>query len=139
MKCSLDFSNFLKRCPVFSIPLFASISLQCSFKKSFSSLLALLNSAFRVLLNSYSVEYVFLFLLRLLLYFFSQLFVRPPQTTTLSSCISFSLGWFWPLPPVQRHELPSIVLQILRNALNHIKDMKVILGSFLECFLQLTK
>ena len=29
---------------------------------------------------------------------FSQLFIKPPQTTTLSSCISFSLGWFW-LPP----------------------------------------
>ena len=38
---------------------------------------------------------------------FSQLFVRPPQTTTLPLTISFSSGWFWVLWP------PSIVLQAL--------------------------
>ena len=42
-----------------------------------------------------SVRYIFPFLLCLSLLFFSQLFVRPPQTTTLPSCISFSWGWFW--------------------------------------------
>ena len=35
------------------------------------------------------------------------LFVRPSQTTTLTSCIYFSLGWFWSPPPVQCHEPPS--------------------------------
>ena len=31
---------------------------------------------------------------------FSQLFVRPPQTTVLLLCISFSWEWSWSLPPV---------------------------------------
>ena len=44
---------------------------------------------------------------------FSQLFVRLPQTTILSFCISFSWGYSWSLPPVQCHEPPSIVLQVL--------------------------
>ena len=44
------------------------------------------------------------FLLFLSLLFFPQLFVKPPQTTTLPPCISFSLGWFWSLPPVQCDE-----------------------------------
>ena len=61
----------------------------------------------------HSVGYIFPFLLCLLLLFFSQLFVRPPQTTILPSCISFSLGWFWSPPPVQCYEPPSIVLQAL--------------------------
>ena len=43
----------------------------------------------------------------------SQLFVRPPQTIILPFCISFSLGWFWSLPPVQCYEPPSIVLHAL--------------------------
>ena len=45
--------------------------------------------------------------------FFTQLFVRPPQTTILLFCISFSWGWSWFLPPVQCHEPPSIVHQAL--------------------------
>ena len=36
----------------------------------------------------------FPFSLAIFILFFSQLFVKPPQTTTLLSCISFSLGWF---------------------------------------------
>ena len=43
----------------------------------------------------------------------SQLFVRPPKTTILPVCISFSWGWSWSLPPVQYHEPPLIVLQAL--------------------------
>ena len=46
-------------------------------------------------------------------HFTSQLFVKPPQTTTLPSFISFPLGWFCLLPPVQYYELLSIVLQAL--------------------------
>ena len=43
----------------------------------------------------HSVGYIFPFLLCLSLLSFSQLFLRPPQTTTLSFCTSFSCGWFW--------------------------------------------
>ena len=57
--------------------------------------------------------YIFPFLLCISLFFFSQLFIRPPQTTILPFCISFSWGWSWSLPPVQCHDPPSIVLQAL--------------------------
>ena len=56
---------------------------------------------------------IFPFLLCLSLLFFSQLFVRPPQTTILPLCISFSWRWFWSQPPIQSYEPPSIVLQAL--------------------------
>ena len=49
----------------------------------------------------HSVGYICPFLCCLLLLFFSQLVVRPVQTTTLPSCVSFSLGWFWSPPPIQ--------------------------------------
>ena len=71
----------LKRSLAFPILLFSS-TLHCSFKKTFLSLLALLwNSAFVWIYLSLSPL--------LLLFFFSQLFVRPPQTSTLPSDISF--------------------------------------------------
>ena len=53
------------------------------------------------------------FLLCLSLLFFSQLFVRPPQTAILPFFISFSWGWFWSPLPVQCYEPLSIVLQAL--------------------------
>ena len=56
---------------------------------------------------------VFPFLLCLLLLFFSQLFVRPRQTTILPFCFSFSWGSSWSLPSVQCHKPLSIVLQAL--------------------------
>ena len=58
----------------------------------------------------HSNEYIFPFLLCFSLLFFSQLFVRPPQTGILSFCISFPWGWSWSLPPVQCQKPPSIVL-----------------------------
>ena len=58
------------------------------------------------------------FLPCLLCFFFSHLFVRPPQTATLPSCISFSLGWFWSLPSVWCYEHPSRVLQALSTRYN---------------------
>ena len=61
----------------------------------------------------HSNGYIFPFLLCLLLLFFSQLFVRPPQTTILTFCISFSWEWSWSLPPIQCHEPLPIVLQAL--------------------------
>ena len=99
-------SNFLKRSLVFSILFFPSISLHCSLRKAFLSLLAILgNSAFRRIYLS--------FLLFLSLLFFSQLFVRPPQTTILPCSISFPWEWIWSPPPVQCYEPPSRVLQAL--------------------------
>ena len=78
-------SVFLKKSLVFPILLFSSISFHCSFKKAFLSLPALLwNLAF-------SWAYLFVSLLLLLL-FFPQLFVKPPQKTTLPSWISFPFG-----------------------------------------------
>ena len=47
------------------------------------------------------------------LLFFSQVFVRPSQTTILHFCIYFSWGWSWPLSPVQCHEPLSMVHQAL--------------------------
>ena len=78
---------FLMRSLVFPILLFSSLSLQSSLRKlSYLSLLF-----FRTL---DSEGYIFSFLLCLSLPFFSQLFVRPPQTTSLPFCISFSWGCF---------------------------------------------
>ena len=82
---------FLKRSVIFSILLFFSISLNFSFKKAsflFSGIL-------------HSVGYISPFLSCLSLLSFPQILIRPPQTTILPSCISFSLGWFWSLIPVQ--------------------------------------
>ena len=58
-------------------------------------------------------EMSFLFLLCFLPLFFSQLFVRPPQTAILLFCISFPWGWSWSLSPVQCHKPHSIVHQAL--------------------------
>ena len=97
---------FLNRSPVFLIVLFSSSSLHWSLRKAFVSLLAILwNAAFN--------GCFFPFLLCNLLLFFSQLYVRPPQTTILPFFISFSWRWSWSVPPVQYHEPPSIVLQSL--------------------------
>ena len=71
---------FLKRSLVFPIQLFFSISLYCSLKKGYLSLL------FSGTLHS--VGCILPFLPCFLLLFFPQLFVKPPQTTTLPS-------WVW--------------------------------------------
>ena len=72
----------LKRSVVFPILLFSSVSLHWLLRKALLSLLAILwNSAFRCLYLS--------FLLCFSLLFFSQLFVRPPQTAFLHF---FSMG-----------------------------------------------
>ena len=97
----------LNRSLVFHILLFSSISLHWSLRKAFLSLLALLwNSAFKWVYLSFSP-------LLFSLLFFSQLFVRPLQTAILLLCISFSWAWCCSLSPVQCHEPPSIVHQIL--------------------------
>ena len=77
-----------------------------SFKKAFMCSLLF----FEIL---HSVGFIFPFLPRFSLLFFPQLFIKPPQTTTLPSCISFSWGLFWSLPPLQFYKPLSIVLQPL--------------------------
>ena len=106
----LIFPIFLKRSLVFTLLLFSSISLHCSLKKTFLSLLAILwNSAF---------SWVYISLSPLLF------------TSLLSSAICkascdnhfafwlFSLGWFCSLPPVQYYKPLSIVLQVLFTRFN---------------------
>ena len=95
---------FLKRSLDFPILLLSSLHL--SRRKAFLSLLPILwNSAFRWLYLSFSPLPFSSF--------FSQLFVRPPQTNILPFCLSFSWGWSWYLLPVQCHEPLLIVLQAL--------------------------
>ena len=62
----------------------------------------------------HSNTYIFPFLLCFWLLFFSQQFVRAPQTAILLFCIYFSWGWSWSLSTVQWHKPPSIVHQSLR-------------------------
>ena len=104
---------FLKKSLVFPILLFSSISLHCYLRRL--SYLSLLFSG-----TLHPVGFIFPFLPCLLLLFFPQLFVESPWTSTLPSCISSSLGWFWSLPTVQCFELPSIVLQALSTISNHL-------------------
>ena len=97
----LIFPVFLKKSLVLPFLLFSSVSLHCSLKKAFLSLLAILwNSAF---------SWVYLSLFPLLFAsLFPQLFVKPSQTTTLPSCISiFWGGCFCSLPPMQYYRLLS--------------------------------
>ena len=96
---------FLKRYLVFHILLFSSISLHCLLKKAALPLLPILwKSAF---------SWVYLSLSLCLLLLFSAIYVRPPQTTILPFCISFSSGCFWLPPSVQYYDPLSIVLQAL--------------------------
>ena len=98
-------SIFLKRSLVFPILLFSYTSLHCSFKKAFLSPCSSLKLCIQ-LSASFSFSPAFCLL-------FSRLFLRPPQTTTLTSSISFSWIWFWSLFPVQCYKPHSIVLQAL--------------------------
>ena len=100
----LIFPILLKISVVLPFLLLPSISLHCSLKKAFLSLPTILwNSPF---------SWVYFSLSPLLFAsLFPQLFVKPPQTITLPHCISFSLGWFCLLPPIQYYGPPSIVLQ----------------------------
>ena len=102
MKCSLGISSFLEEIASVFCPfvLFLCIVLRTRF--FYFSLL--------FCGTLHSVEYIFPFLPCLLLLFFPQLFVKPLQTTTFHSYISFPLIWFWSLPSVQCYRPPPIVL-----------------------------
>ena len=79
----LMFPIFLMRSLVIPLLLFPSIIKHCSLKKTFLSFLAIFwNSEF----NRMYLSSLFCFLLL----FFSLLFVKPPQITTLLSCFYFS-------------------------------------------------
>ena len=97
---------FLKRSSVFPILLCSSISLHWSPRKAFLSPCYFLELCIQMGIS-------FLFYFPFSFSFFSQLFVRAPQTSILPFCISFSWGWSWSLPPVQCHKPPSLVLQAL--------------------------
>ena len=119
---SLPFLSLIVSILIWNVPLISQIFLKRSLVSPillfplFLCIILLRMTTYLSLLFSgtlHSVGYVFPFLLCLLLLFFHQLFVKPPQTTTLPSCISFSLGWFWLQPSVQCYEPLSIVLQAL--------------------------
>ena len=108
MKCSLAISNFLEE--------ISSLSHFIVFLYFF----ALITEEDFLISPCYSLElciqmgvYFLIYLLCLLLFFFSQLFVGPPQMAIFPFCISFSWGWSWSLPPVQCHEPLYIALQAL--------------------------
>ena len=111
MKCSLDISNFLEEISSFSHSIV------------FLYFFALITEEGFIISPCYSLELciqmgdsngcIFSFLLCILVLFFSQLFVRPPQTAILLFCISFSWGWSWSLSPEQCHKSPFIVHQAL--------------------------
>ena len=110
MESSLDISNFLEEIP--SFPFYCFPLFLCIDHWGRLSYLSLL--FFGIL---HSDEYIFLFLLCLSLLFFSQLFVRFPQTTILPFCISFSWGWSWSPTLVQCHS-SSGTLSIRSNPLD---------------------
>ena len=95
-----------KRSLVFPILFFTSISSHWSLKKALLSLPAIIWNCIQM-----GIFFLFSFAFRFL--FFSQLFVKPPQTAILLFCISFSWGWSWFLSPVQYHKSPSVVHQAL--------------------------
>ena len=105
MKCSLGISNFIEEMSSLShsivfLYFFALITEEGFISPCYSLELCIQMS-------------IFPFLLCFSLLFFSQLFVRPPQTAILLICISFSWGWSCSLSPVQCHEPPFIVHQAL--------------------------
>ena len=121
MKCSLGVSHFLEE--------ISSLSHSVVFLYFFALIKGRLSYLLLLFFGTlHSNGYIFPFLLCFLLLFFSQLFVRPPQTTILLFCISFSWGWSCSLSPVKCHEPPSIVHQ----ALYQIKSLKSI--SHFHCF-----
>ena len=88
---------FLKRSLVFPILLFSSISLHCSLRKAFLSLLAILwNSVFRWVYLSFSP-------LPLASLLFSAI-CKASSDSRSAFLHFFSWGWSRSLPPVQCHE-----------------------------------
>ena len=94
MKFSLGVSNFLEE--------ISSLSHSIVFLYFF----ALITEEGFLISPCYSLELCIpmaISFLCLYLFFFAQLFVKPPQTTILPLCISFSWEWSRSLSPVQCH------------------------------------
>ena len=100
----LIFPVFLKRCLVFFLLLFSSSFCTVHWRRP-SFLSVLFFGTLRLVGCTFPFLPCFSFL------FFLQLFVKPPQITTLPSCFSFSLGWFCLLSPVQYYGPLSVGLQ----------------------------
>ena len=83
MKCSLGVSNFLEE---------ISNLLHLIVFLSFFALITEEGFLIFPYYSAHSDGYIFPFLLCLLLLFFSQIFVRPPQSTILHFCLFFFLG-----------------------------------------------
>ena len=105
MKCPLGISNFLEEISSLSHSIVLLYFFALIAEEDF-----LISPCFSLEL---CIQMGISFLFSFAFHFFSQLFVRPHQTTILPFCISFSWGWAWSLPPVQCHKPPSIVLQAL--------------------------
>ena len=105
MKCSLGISNFLEEISslfhsMVSLYFFALIAEQGFLISPCYSL---------ELCIQMGIFFLFFFAFS----FFSQLFIRPPQTTIFAFLHLFSWGWFQSLPPIQCYKPPYRVLQEL--------------------------
>ena len=107
MKCSLGISNFLEEISSLSHSVVFLYFFALIAEKGFFYLSLLFFGTL------HSDAYIFPFLLCFSLRFFSQLFVRPPQTAILLFCISFPWGWSWSLSPVQCRVPPPYSLGTL--------------------------
>ena len=96
MKCSLGISNFFEEISSFSHSVLFLYFFALITEEGF-----LISSCCSLETYIFLDAYIFPFLLCFSPLFFSQLFVRPPQTTILLFCISFPWGWSWSLFPVQ--------------------------------------
>ena len=109
MKYSLDISSFLEKISsLFHFMVF--LLFLCIVHLRRPSYLYLLFSG-----TLHSFGCIFPFLPYLSILFLSSAVYKLSSETTLPSCISvsFSLGWFWSLSPVQYYKPQSIVLQAL--------------------------
>ena len=96
MRCSVGISNFLAGISSLS---HSSISLHCSLRKAFLSLLAIFwNFAFRWVYCSFTA------LLFASLLFSAICKASSDRQPFCLFCTSFSWGWFWSPPPVQCYE-----------------------------------
>ena len=107
MKCSLGISNFLEEISSLSHSIVFLYFFALIIKEGF-----LISPCF-FFGTLHSNGYIFPFLLCFSFIFFTQLFVRPPQTTILPFFTSFSWGWSLSRSPAQCYEPPSIGLQAL--------------------------
>ena len=101
--CSLCIFNFLEKISSLSHSIAFLYFFALFYFFAFLSLLAISGTL-------HSVGYTVPFLPCFSLLSIPLLFVKPPQTTALSSRISLSLEWLWSLPSVQCYEPLSIVL-----------------------------